>query len=80
MKWYWRLLLSIGIAMSGGVMAALGLVILDLYLAGHGHVPLGRWYLGPSRLMSISDIVFLAAAVLCGLFAWFVLRGVGKAD
>ena len=80
MKWYLRLLLSLGAAISGGVIAALLLVVLDLYLTGHGHASLGQLYLGPSGLLSVSDVVILVAPVLCGLFAWFVLRGVGKAD
>ena len=80
MKWYWRLLLSVGIAISGGVVALLALVILELYLSGHGHPTLGSMYIGSSRLLSVSDVIILAAAPLCGLFAWCVLRGVGRAD
>lgn len=80
MKWHWRLLLSIGIAMSGAVFTMLALAILDLYLSGHGHPSLSALYIGRSRLLSVQDVVVLAAPVLFGLFGWFVLRGVGKAD
>lgn len=81
MKWYLRLLLSLGGAISGGVIAALLLVVLDLYLTGHGYPSLNRTYVGPATLvMSISDMIFLAAILLSGLLVWFILRGVAKPD
>lgn len=80
MKWYWRLLLSAGIAISGGVVALLALAVLELYLAGHGQPTLGSMYIDASKRLSVSDVVILAVPPLCGLFAWCVLRGVGRAD
>ena len=80
MKRYLRLLLSIGGAISGGVLAALLVVILDLYLTGRSYASLSRMYVGPSSLvLSISDVIFLATILVSGLVTWFILRVVVKA-
>ena len=78
-RWYWRLLLSIGGALSAGVMAALVLIILDLYLTGHGHQSLNQPGVGGvGPMFSVSDVILLASILLAGLLVWFVLRGVTR--
>ncbi|MGY0559814.1 hypothetical protein ACW7G2_03710 [Luteimonas sp. A277] len=75
MRWPWRLLLSIVGALSAGVMAALAVTIVDLYLTGHGHLPLnqmGIGRLGPQ--VPVGDVILLASMLLSGLFVWFILR------
>lgn len=79
MRWYWRLLLSIGGAISGGVVAALALTILDLYLAGHLRPSLNRMYVGhEARLLSVADVILLASVLVSGLIVWVALRAVAR--
>jgi len=77
MKWYVRLLLSVGAALGAAVVAALALTVLDLYLTGHGHPSIHRatielrWI---GMRLSPSDIAFVASALVVGIAVWWLLR------
>lgn len=71
--WWIRLLVSLGAGFGCGVLVAITLTVLDLYLTGHGQQPLGRPWLDLEQLgvhLSRADVVFLLAAVLGAGFTW----------
>jgi hypothetical protein len=71
--WWVRLLVSLGAGFSVAVLVAIALTVVDLYLAGHGMLLIGRPWLDVDQLgvhLSRADVVFLAAALLAAGFAW----------
>ncbi len=79
MRWPLRLLLSIVGALFAGVMAALALTIVDLYLTGHAQAPLGRMGIGRfAPQLSVSDVIMLASMLISGLVVWFILNAVTR--
>jgi hypothetical protein len=62
-----RLLVSLGAGFGVGLLVALVLTLLDLYLSGHGQQPLSRPWLEVEELgihLSRADVLFLAAALV----------------
>jgi hypothetical protein len=78
--WGLRLLLSLGAGAAVGVIVAIALTAVDLYLTGHGYQPLGAPLLdrpGWGVYLSLADILFSSAAVLGAAITWRRLaRGV----
>jgi membrane protein implicated in regulation of membrane protease activity len=78
-KPFWfRLLMSVGAGVAFGVLVAISLTILDIYLAGHGRPTLGAPLLDVDSLgvhLSLNDVLFLVAAVTAAMFTW---RAMGK--
>jgi hypothetical protein len=73
-------LVSLGAGAGFGVLVAIVLAVVDLYLSGHGHRPLGASLLDWPALgihLSLSDLIFLGAVVLG---AWVTWRGTARAD
>jgi hypothetical protein len=66
-------LVSLGAGAAFGVLVAIVLTIVDLYLSGHGRRPLGAplfdWPAWGIHL-SLADIIFLGAAVLAAGITW----------
>ena len=77
MKWYTRLIVAVGVALGFGVISALVLTFVDLYLTGHGQPSFKQETIsipGVSQKISSSDLLFLAAFILPGLTTWLLLR------
>jgi hypothetical protein len=72
-SWWVRLLLSFGAGVASALVVAIAVAAVDLYLTGHGMVPLGApvldWSAGGVHL-SLADILFLAAAALAAAITW----------
>jgi hypothetical protein len=72
-SWWVRLLLSFGAGVASALVVAIAVAAVDLYLTGHGMVPLGApvldWSAGGIHL-SLADILFLAAAALAAAITW----------
>lgn len=71
--WSIRLLVSLGTGAAFAVLVAIVLVVVDLYLSGHGGTsirePLVAWpALGVH--LSLADVIFLVAAVLAAILTW----------
>lgn len=68
-----RLLVSLGTGAAFAVLVAIVLVVVDLYLTGHGHrsirTPLLAWAALGVHL-SLADVVFLGTAVLGTVLTW----------
>ncbi|MGY1424323.1 hypothetical protein [Lysobacter sp. A289] len=81
MKWYARLLVAVSAALAFGVVSALVLVVVDLYLTGHGQPSISQADIsipGISTKLSLSDLLFLAGIILPGLVTWLLLRPTNK--
>ena len=68
-----RLLASLGAGMAVGILVAITLTVLDLYLTGHGH----RWLTAPlldwaefGVHLSLADVLFIISAVVGGALTW----------
>ena len=72
-----RLTLSIGSAIGVGVISAVIVAVVDLYLVGHGYGSLLQefitWASGDVHL-SPGDLVVLIASVLSGYLTWHLLN------
>jgi hypothetical protein len=79
-SWWIRLLLSFGAGMASAVLVAIGITVADLYLVGHGYMPLNSplldWPAGGIHL-SLADILFLGAAALAAAITWRRTAGGG---
>ena len=76
MKWQARLVVAVGVALAFGVISALVLTIVDLYLTGHAQPSLKQETIsipGISPKLSASDLLFLAGIILPGLATWLLL-------
>jgi hypothetical protein len=71
--WWSRLLVSLAAGMGWGVLAAIVLTIIDLYLAGHGRRPLNAplidvdWW---GIHLSVADLLFLTTILVGTLMTW----------
>jgi hypothetical protein len=68
-----RLLVTLCVGAAVGVVSALLIATLDIYLSGHGHGGLTREYLTWSAggvHLSIGDAIMLATAMLAGALTW----------
>lgn len=68
-----RLVISLGAGVALGVLVAILLTVLDLYLAGHGRRQLSAPWLDVASLgvhLSLADVLFLGAALLGAVFTW----------
>ena len=68
-----RLLLSFGAGVVSAVVVAIAIAVVDLYLTGHGMVPLNAPLLDWSSAgihLSLADIIFLVAAALAAAVTW----------
>ncbi len=76
MKWQARLVVAVGVALAFGVISALVLTIVDLYLTGHAQPSLKQATIsipGISPKLSASDMLLLAGIILPGLATWLFL-------
>jgi len=68
-----RLLVTFSVGAAVGVVSALLITTLDLYLSGHGHGGLTReyftWSAGGVHL-SIGDMIMLATVMLAAVLTW----------
>jgi hypothetical protein len=71
--WWVRLSMSFAAGLASALIVAILIAIVDLYLAGHGMVPLNtpvlNWATGGVHL-SLGDLIFLAAAALAAAITW----------
>lgn len=77
MKWYVRLVVAAGSALAFGVVVALAITVVDLYLTGHAKPSLSQPVVsipGVSPKLSVSDVLLLAGTVLPGVTTWLLLR------
>jgi hypothetical protein len=75
-----RLLISLGAGLAFGVLVAIVLTAVDLYLAGHGRRPLSAPWLDvtqPGIHLSLADVLFLTAVVFVAAITWRRTRGGG---
>jgi hypothetical protein len=74
-----RLLLTLVVGAATGVLSAVIIAIVDLYLSGHGYGGLTREYFtwSPGGVhLSIGDMIMLATVLLAGALTWsFFGRG-----
>ena len=74
-----RLLLSLVVGAATGVLSAVVIAIVDLYLSGHGYGGLTREYFtwSPGGVhLSIGDMIMLGTVLLAGTLTWgFFGRG-----
>jgi hypothetical protein len=78
--WWVRLITSIGAGLALGVLVAIALTVVDLYLAGHGRRPLGAPLLDVTPLgihLSLADVLFLSAVVFGAAITWRRTAGGG---
>lgn len=83
MKWHVRLLVAAGVALALGVISALVLTIVDLYLTGHGQPSIHQADIvvpGISAKLSLSDLLLLASIFLPGFATWLLLGRAEKAE
>jgi hypothetical protein len=72
-SWWARLSISLGAGVAFGILVAIVLTVVDLYLAGHGHRQLSAPLLDMPSLgihLSLADVVFLSAAALAAAITW----------
>lgn len=77
MKWHARIMVAIGVALGCGVVSALVLALVDLYLTGHARPSMGRATIpiaGTSQAASVADLLLLSAIIVPGLVTWLLLR------
>ena len=71
--WWLRLLVSLGAGAVFGVLVALALAVVDLYLSGHGHRPISSplvdWAAWGVHL-SLADAIFLGAVAAGAVITW----------
>jgi hypothetical protein len=68
-----RVLVTFSAGAAVGVVSALLIAILDIYLSGHGHSGLTREYFtwtGGGVHLSIGDVIMLATAMLAAALTW----------
>jgi hypothetical protein len=78
--WWIRLLLSLIAGLGSAVLVAVAMAVVDLYLAGHGLQPLSTPLLdwpGAGIHLSLTDLIFLGAAVLASAITWRRTAGGG---
>ena len=73
-----RALISFAAAAAAGIVAAIALAIIDLYLTGHGMGSITRetiaWDPGGVH-MSVADVIMLVVVLMTGVVTWQVLKG-----
>jgi hypothetical protein len=71
--WWVRLSMSFAAGLASALIVAILIAVVDLYLGGHGMVPLNtpvlNWAAGGVHL-SLADLIFLAAAALAAAITW----------
>jgi p-aminobenzoyl-glutamate transporter AbgT len=70
-----RLIFAALAGVSAGIVSAVVIAILDLYLSGHGYDGLARERVTWSALgihLSIGDMFMLGMVLLSGLLAWWL--------
>ena len=73
-------MVSLGAGLAFGLLVAIALTVVDLYLAGHGRRPLSAPLLDVPPLgihLSLADVLFLGAAVLGAAITWRRTAGGG---
>ena len=71
--WWVRLLLSVAAGGALGVVVAIALTVVDLYLSGHGRPPLSAPFIdwpGLGVHLSLPDLVFLVSVVVGAIVTW----------
>ena len=72
-SWWIRLSMSFAAGVASALVVAILIAVVDLYLAGHGLVPLNapllNWGAAGVHL-SLADLIFLAAAALAAAITW----------
>ena len=72
------MLIAIGAAAAAGILGAIALAIIDLYMTGHGLGSLTRetitWDPGGVH-MSVADVILLAFVVTAAAAAWALAKG-----
>jgi hypothetical protein len=78
--WWIRLLLSLMAGLGSAVLVAIVIAGVDLYLTGHGLLPLTTPLLewpGAGIHLSLADVIFLGAAALATAITWRRTAGGG---
>lgn len=76
MRWYWRLILSIGVALAAATISAMVIVVMDLYLVGHSRPSLNEpnsFVPGTDVPISLSSVLFIIGTVVPALATWLLL-------
>jgi hypothetical protein len=72
------MLIAIGAAATAGMLGAIALAIIDLYMTGHGLGSLTRetitWEPGGIH-MSVADVIFLVLVAVAFALAWVLAKG-----
>jgi Mg/Co/Ni transporter MgtE len=71
--WWARLLVSLGAGLAVGLLVALVLTLVDLYLSGQGYRSLSAPFVNAPALgvhVSMADVLFLIAVALGGVITW----------
>jgi hypothetical protein len=71
--WWIRVLASLAAGFGTAALVAIALAVVDLYLSGHGLLPLGtRWLDWPAAGVHLSraDAVLLGAVLLAVALTW----------
>ena len=74
------MLVSLGAGLAFGLLVAIALTVVDLYLAGHGRRSLSAPLLDVPPLgihLSLADVLFLGAAVFGAAITWRRTAGGG---
>src|SRR5687768_14062704 len=73
-----RVLITLAAAFAAGILGAVGLAIIDLYMTGHGLGSLTRetitWDPGDVH-MSPADVILLAWILAAAMLAWRLAKG-----
>jgi hypothetical protein len=71
--WWIRVLASLGTGLGTAILVAIALAVVDLYLSGHGLLPLGApWLDWPAAGVHLSraDAMLLGAVLLAVAVTW----------
>ena len=68
-----RAFAAIVMALGAGLVAALVITVVDLYLSGHGYRALGSMQImEPAMPFSVADAMFLATMAATGVATWWM--------